>query len=86
MSSPASLPRQRMEVMQQAELRVTGMHCGGCASRVKEALSALPSVSEVLVSHLKGSAFFNYDPGQLSLEQASAAVTAAGFSAEPVAA
>lgn len=37
-------------------LKIEGMMCGHCSGRVKNALEALPEVSEAVVSHENGTA------------------------------
>jgi copper chaperone CopZ len=72
--------------MQDIQINISGMHCGGCASKVGQALRELPGVSEVLVSHIKGSATLSYDPAQVTPEQILAAVGSAGYMAQAAAA
>jgi len=40
--------------MHTSKFLVTGMSCGGCEASVREAVSALPAVSDVLVSAQSG--------------------------------
>ncbi|MCC7478283.1 heavy-metal-associated domain-containing protein [bacterium] len=68
-----------------AVLAVTGMHCGGCAGKVKAALLELDGVSSAEVSHIKGSAVVSYDPQKTSVGALSEAVKAAGYSASAAA-
>lgn len=59
---------QRKEGVGQLELRVTGMTCGGCSSRVEEALMAVPGVLHATADHEKDSAIIegkNLDPETL---------------------
>lgn len=37
--------------MKEIELKVTGMHCGGCENRVKNAVSDIKGVKSVLADH-----------------------------------
>ena len=51
-------------------LNVTGMHCGGCASKVKAALIGIDGVQEVSnVSAETKSASLSYDPAKVTEEQ-----------------
>lgn len=47
---------QRKDRVGQVELRVTGMTCGGCSSRVQDALLAVPGVLNASVDHENDSA------------------------------
>lgn len=69
-----------------AVLAVTGMHCGGCAAKVKSALLALDGVSSAEVSNIKGSAVVSYDPQSTSVGALIEAIKAAGYSAQAAAA
>jgi copper chaperone CopZ len=44
-------------------LSINGMHCGGCAGKVKAALSACKGVTEVQVSFEEGKAFVHVEDG-----------------------
>ena len=37
--------------MKEIELKVTGMHCGGCENRVKNAVSDIKAVKSVTADH-----------------------------------
>lgn len=37
--------------MKEIELNVTGMHCGGCENRIKNAVSDIKNVKEVEANH-----------------------------------
>lgn len=65
--------------MQTELLKVTGMTCGGCASKVTHALKAIPGVSDVKVSFSAGEATVQYDERLTSPEQLKSAVTGAGY-------
>lgn len=47
------------------QLNVKGMSCGGCASRVKKALSALPGVSRAEVTLETGKVIVDFDADKL---------------------
>lgn len=64
--------------MQTETMNVTGMTCGGCVSKVTQALSALPGVGHVDVS-LPGKACVDFDEKLTSLERLQSAVKSAGF-------
>jgi copper chaperone CopZ len=52
-------------------LKVSGMHCGGCEMKFKSAAAGIKGISEVKeVSAEKGSATISYDPAQITAEKA----------------
>lgn len=65
--------------MQTELLKVTGMTCGGCTSKVTNVLKALSGVSEVNVSLSAGEATVQYDEQLTSPEQLKMAVKDAGY-------
>ena len=65
--------------MQTELLRVTGMTCGGCTSKVTHALKAIPGVSDVKVSLSAGEASVQYDERLTSSAQLKSAVQGAGY-------
>tara|TARA_R110002167_G_scaffold145395_6_gene336363 strand:+ start:402 stop:656 length:255 start_codon:yes stop_codon:yes gene_type:complete len=60
-------------------LKIAGMTCGGCTSKVTRTLEAVVGVSDVAVSLSAGEAKVRYDEKLTSLEQLGAAVTGAGY-------
>ena len=69
--------------MQTVTLKIDGMTCGHCASRVRTALAALPGTGEIHVAI--GSARVSYDPDLVGIVQLGEAIAAAGYqvAAEP---
>ena len=65
--------------MQTELLKVTGMTCGGCTSKVTNALKAISGVSNVNVSLTAGEASVQYDERLTSSEQLKSAVQRAGY-------
>ena len=65
--------------MQKANLKISGMTCGGCVSSVNRVISALDGVVKAEVSLEKQDAVVDYDAAKLNLEQIKRAVTEAGF-------
>ena len=65
--------------MQKANLKISGMTCGGCVSSVNRVISALDGVVKAEVSLEKQDAVVDYDAAKLNLEQIKQAVTEAGF-------
>jgi copper chaperone CopZ len=65
--------------MQTEQLKVTGMTCGGCSSKVTNALKAVNGVDDVIVSLATGQATVQYDEKLTSPEQLKSAVKEAGY-------
>ena len=65
--------------MQTELLKVTGMTCGGCTSKVTHALEAIPGVGDVKVSLSAGEATVQYDERLTSPDQLKSAVKGAGY-------
>ena len=65
--------------MQTEMLKVTGMTCGGCTSKVAHALRAIPGISDVKVSLAAGEATVQYDERLTSPDQLKTAVKSAGY-------
>jgi periplasmic mercuric ion binding protein len=66
-----------------AEIRVSGMTCGGCAVSVKSALTKVEGVKSAEVSHEKGLAVVVYDDTKTNAQQLREAINKTGFKAEP---
>ena len=64
--------------MQTETMNVTGMTCGGCVSKVTEALKAEPGVGHVDVS-LPGTASVDFDEKLTSRQRLQSAVKEAGY-------
>ncbi len=64
--------------MQTETMNVTGMTCGGCVSKVTQALTAVPGVGHVDVS-LPGKASVDFDEKLTSREHLQSAVKKAGY-------
>ena len=65
--------------MQTELLKVTGMTCGGCTSKVTHALKTVPGVNDVKVSLSAGEATVQYDERLTSPDQLKSAVEGAGY-------
>lgn len=63
--------------MEQTALRIDGMSCGHCVSRVQKAISRLDGVHVDQVEI--GSARVSYDPDRVSLQRIREAVEDAGY-------
>ncbi|KAB2321193.1 heavy-metal-associated domain-containing protein [Betaproteobacteria bacterium SCN1] len=67
--------------MNDIQLTVTGMTCGGCVASVQKVLAALPGVQTAEVTLTPGQAHVVYDPARIDRETLIKAVTDAGFGA-----
>ncbi|KAM4660722.1 copper-transporting ATPase 1 isoform 1-T5 [Amazona ochrocephala] len=56
--------------------RIDGMHCSSCVLNIQSTISALPSVTSIVVSLEKKSAIINYNPNLISIEVLRRAVEA----------
>jgi copper chaperone len=65
--------------MQTETLKVTGMTCGGCISKITKALKTVSGVSDVEVSLSAGEATVQYDEQKTSSDQLKSAVKSAGY-------
>lgn len=65
--------------MKQVQLQVSGMSCAHCERAVKEALGALPGVSDVQVSLETGAVTASIDPVQVQEAQLKEAIEEAGY-------
>ena len=72
-----SVPAQRLD------LRLTGMTCAACATRIEKVLNQLPGV-EARVNLATEKARVQYTPGLAGLDDLIAAVHKAGYGAEPI--
>ncbi|WP_137936696.1 cation transporter [Chitinivorax sp. B] len=65
--------------MEQLQIKVGGMSCGGCVNSVTKALQAVVGVGVVNVELASGQVQIAYDPVQVQPQQLKAAVEAAGY-------
>lgn len=79
-TSPSPGPEERAA----AVLRIDGMHCGACAARVERALATAPGVISASVNLVSGTARVIYAEGAVEPLLLAAAVSDAGYLAEPV--
>ena len=66
--------------MQTEHLTVNGMSCGGCVTRVTEALTAIPGVDGVEVELSTGKVDVTHDEQMVRAAQMTSAVERAGYS------
>lgn len=65
--------------MAKTTLKIDGMHCGGCESRVKNGLSKLEGVRSVDADHEAGQATVTFVAGQEDLEALRETVSQLGY-------
>ena len=65
--------------MHNETLKITGMTCEGCTSKVAHALKAVGGVHDVVVTLADGQAAVRYDESEASPEKIKSAVKAAGY-------
>jgi copper chaperone CopZ len=64
-------------------LKVSGMSCGACASRVEKTAKSIDGVTGAKASQPKGVAEITFDPGKITAEAIAALITKkSGFAAE----
>jgi copper chaperone CopZ len=70
-------------VEEECVLKVEGMVCGACSSRVQAVVKRVDGVGEAAVSHQTGSAEVTYDPMRTNPAAIAKAITeSAGFKSE----
>lgn len=65
--------------MDVAVFKIDGMHCDGCADRIRTLLSKEPGVREARVSFAKGSAEIRYNPHSIGEERLREIIETGGF-------
>ena len=65
--------------MHNETLKITGMTCDGCTSKVAHALKAVSGVHDAVVTLANGQAAVRYDESETSPEKMQMAVKAAGY-------
>jgi copper ion binding protein len=68
-----------MVEIKKVEIKVAGMACAGCSGAVEKALSRLDGVSKAKVDLAKKTAYIDYDPAKLTLQDLKKAVEGAGY-------
>ncbi|OGC78450.1 MAG: hypothetical protein A2Z27_03720 [candidate division Zixibacteria bacterium RBG_16_50_21] len=64
---------------QTTSFAVNGMHCGNCASHVKQALAKVEGVQNVIVSFADSRALIEFDPVKVSEDQLYSTAQTTGF-------
>jgi Cu+-exporting ATPase len=68
---------------QESALLVNGMTCASCVAHVQSAAAKTAGVQSASVNLARGRAVVQFDPAQTSAEKIAAAITAAGYPAQP---
>lgn len=64
------------------ELKIEGMHCTGCSTRLEKVLNGLDGVSNASVNLEAKNAVIEFDSSKITLEEIKETIEDAGFKAE----
>ena len=68
--------------MKEIKLKIEGMHCTGCSSRLEKVLNNTDGVESATVSFEDKQAIITYNESQTDIEQIKQAIQDAGFKGE----
>ena len=68
--------------MKEIELKIEGMHCAGCSTRLERVLNNLEGVEEAKVSLEEKQATIKFDETKTNIENIKEAIADAGFKGE----
>ena len=68
--------------MKETNLKIEGMHCAGCSTRLEKVLNNLEGVEKAQVSLQEKKATIKYDKNKISLKSIKEAIEDAGFKGE----
>ncbi len=68
--------------MKETNLKIEGMHCAGCSTRLEKVLNNLEGVETAKVSLEEKKATIKYDETKMSLESIKETIEDAGFKGE----
>lgn len=68
--------------MKETNLKIEGMHCAGCSTRLEKVLNNLEGIEKAQVSLQEEKATIKYDENKISLESIKEAIEDAGFKGE----
>jgi copper chaperone CopZ len=71
--------------MAHQKFKITGMHCGACATGISMIWQNLDGVKSAEVSREKNEGEVDYDEAKLKPEDFNKAITGMGYSSEPIA-
>lgn len=68
--------------MKEVNLKIEGMHCAGCSTRLEKVLNNLEGVEKAQVSLEEKKATIKYDETKINLENIKESIEDAGFKGE----
>ena len=68
--------------MREIKLKIEGMHCAGCSTRLEKVLNNLEGVETAKVSLEEKKATIKYDETKINIENIKEAIEDAGFKGE----
>ena len=68
--------------MKEIKLKIEGMHCAGCSTRLERVLNNLEGVEEAKVSLEEKQATIKFDETKANIENIKEAISDAGFKGE----
>lgn len=68
--------------MKETNLKIEGMHCAGCSTRLEKVLNNLDGVETAKVSLEEKKATIKYDETKINIENIKEAIEDAGFKGE----
>ena len=68
--------------MKDIKLKIEGMHCTGCSSRLEKVLNNVEGVEKATVSFAEKEAIITYNEEKISEKQIKSEIKEAGFKAE----
>lgn len=68
--------------MKETNLKIEGMHCAGCSTRLEKVLNNLEGVEKTQVNLQEKKATIKYDENKISLKSIKEAIEDAGFKGE----
>ena len=68
--------------MKETNLKIEGMHCAGCSTRLEKVLNNLEGVEKAQVNLQEKKATIKYDENKISLKSIKEAIEDAGFKGE----
>ena len=68
--------------MKEIKLKIEGMHCTGCSSRLEKVLNNTDGVESAIVSFEEKQAIITYNESQTDIEQIKQTIQDAGFKGE----
>lgn len=68
--------------MKEVVLKIEGMHCNGCSTRLERVLNNLEGVNKAKVELDKAEATIEFDETKISIEKIKEAIEDAGFKGE----